>query len=177
MADISSVTRFFNKCRVFHTPTTLSGDPPYGGTELGAVKNIHVYTGGAGRVFRDYYTGLAINSAKSRPSPPLIVMTFRQWTTDLLPLFFPAVTDSTIDIGGALGSSGIARSKKIVLASEDKSGLFALMQRAIPDEEEGAHFQWDLDEEHVLIGGFRPAAPATGSTPALQIGLASEITI
>lgn len=178
MGGISTLKRYFNKCRVFHTPTSLAGDPPYGGVELGACKRIQVHTGVAARVITDYITGQAIEVISTKRDPR-IDLVFRQWDDDALALVFPSTTGTPgiLYQSSANGLPGSSRAKKILLASTDTQGLFCLFQRAIPNEEETAFFNMTLDEELTIGAVFYAAEPTAGATPAIQIGYVGDITI
>jgi len=179
MAAISSLYRYFNACRVFHTPTTLAGDPPYGGTELGATRGIRVYSGGAARACRDYLKGTTIRVVQT-VADPRIEFFFRQWDPDALPKLYQntaAGATGTIVKNPTPGASAASRAVKLLLASKDQAGLFALIQRAYPSEADSEALAMELGLELNAAAVFFVGEPETGATPAVQIGYRGDLTI
>lgn len=177
MGAVSSIKRYFNKCRVFKSPSSLV-TPPFGGTELGSTREIRILPGSGGRPIRDYIKGTAIDVIGTMIDPR-VELVFRQWDDDAFTTVFPVSAKSTGIIykhhSNGLMSRG--RAVKLLLASEDTTGLFCLFQYAIPSLDESSWIPFKLAEEAASSGVFYAGSPDSGSTPEVQIGYAADITI
>ena len=175
MTAIGTSLRYFNKCRVFYTPTNLTA-PPYGGTELGAVRELDVSAGLTGRPIFDYAAGFASDSIDvPTRDGAMVSLIFRQWDDNIINKLWPSTSGSAA-IGIRPGTLASTREVKLLLAPEDTSGIFCVIYKALPAISETNALRFGLQDELSTGVVFRMAWNSTKSA-AYKIGLSGDINL
>lgn len=179
-SDLSKVRRMPGRLVV--NPTSLSGSFPYGGTEMGRVRDVRWRWGYVYEDVVDEAWGEVVETNRVA-SYPFFAFVMETWDDDVLTRAFPSVSTSGANSarvnGGYVAPGVVAAIDKLLFVPTDlTNGKAVYIRRPILHPEETAETAFVLQELNLLALIASPTRDsAYATTPPWQIGAITRITL